>query len=60
MWQYQKKLEYPINITKKDLRMAKYLVTQYGGSAGELGAALRYLNQDILCLMIEVRHFLQI
>lgn len=45
MWQYQKKLEYPINITKKDLRMAKYLVTQYGGSAGELGAALRYLNQ---------------
>ena len=45
MWQYQKKLEYPINITKKDLRMAKYLVTHYGGSAGELGAALRYLNQ---------------
>lgn len=45
MWQYQKKLEYPINITKKNLRMAKYLVTQYGGSAGELGAALRYLNQ---------------
>ena len=45
MWQYQKKLEYPINITKKDLRMAKYLVTQYGGSAGELAAALRYLNQ---------------
>ena len=45
MWQYQKKLQYPINIRKKDLRMAKYLVTQYGGSNGELGAALRYLNQ---------------
>lgn len=25
--------------------MAKYLVTQYGGANGELGAALRYLNQ---------------
>ena len=25
--QYQKKLQYPINIKKKDLRMAKYLVT---------------------------------
>ena len=45
MWQYQKKLQYPINIRKKDLRMAKYLVTQYGGANGELGAALRYLNQ---------------
>lgn len=45
MWQYQKKLQYPIDIKKKDLRMAKYLVTQYGGANGELGAALRYLNQ---------------
>ena len=45
MWQYQKKLQYPVNIKKKDLKMAKYLITQYGGSSGELGAALRYLNQ---------------
>lgn len=45
MFQYQKKLQYPINIKKKDLKMAKYLVTQYGGANGELGAALRYLNQ---------------
>lgn len=45
MWSYQKRLQYPINIKKKDLRMAKLLVTQYGGSNGELGAALRYLNQ---------------
>ena len=45
MWTYQKKLLYPVNITKKDLVMAKYIVTQYGGPYGELGAALRYLNQ---------------
>ena len=45
MFSYEKKLQYPVNIKKKDLRMAKYLVTQYGGSNGELGAALRYLNQ---------------
>lgn len=25
--------------------MAKYLITQYGGPDGELGAAIRYLNQ---------------
>jgi len=45
MFSYVKRLQYPINIKKKDLRMAKYLVTQYGGSNGELAAALRYLNQ---------------
>ena len=45
MFKYSKVLQYPINITKKDLRMAKYLVSQYGGANGELGAALRYLNQ---------------
>ena len=45
MWKYEKKLQYPVNIKKKNLKMAKVLVTQYGGSNGELGAALRYLNQ---------------
>ncbi len=45
MYNYVKRLEFPINIKNKDLRMAKYLVTQYGGPNGELGAALRYLNQ---------------
>ena len=45
MWRYEKRLQYPINIKNKDLRMAKLLVTQYGGSNGELAAALRYLNQ---------------
>ena len=45
MWKYEKRLQYPTSIKKKDLRMAKYLVTQYGGSNGEMAAALRYLNQ---------------
>lgn len=45
MFQYEKKLQYPVNITKKNLKMAKLLVTQYGGSNGELAASLRYLNQ---------------
>ena len=45
MWKYVKTLQYPVNIKKKDLRMAKYLVTQYGGANGELAAAWRYLNQ---------------
>ena len=45
MFKYTKILQYPINIKKKDLRMAKLLITQYGGSNGELAASLRYLNQ---------------
>jgi spore coat protein JC len=45
MWKYEKKLQYPVNIKNKDLRMAKFLITQYGGSNGELAAGLRYLNQ---------------
>ena len=45
MWKYEKRLQFPVNIKKKDLRMAKLLVTQYGGSNGELAAAFRYLNQ---------------
>lgn len=45
MFKYDKKLAYPINITKKDLKMAKYLITQFGGPNGELGAAMRYFSQ---------------
>ena len=45
MWKYEKMLQYPINIKNKDLRMAKYLITQYGGPNGELCAAWRYLSQ---------------
>ena len=45
MWKYEKKLEYPININKKDLKMAKSLMAQYGGPDSELSASMRYLNQ---------------
>ena len=45
MWKYVKKLQYPVNINNKDLKMAKYLLSQYGGPDSELAASLRYLNQ---------------
>ncbi len=45
MFVYQKRTQYPIDIKRKDVRMAKYILTQYGGPYGELGAAIRYLNQ---------------
>ena len=45
MFKYEKMLPFPINLKKKDIKMAKYLITQYGGANGELGAALRYFSQ---------------
>lgn len=45
MVKYNKLLAYPINIKNKDLKMAKLIITQFGGPDGELGAALRYLSQ---------------
>ena len=45
MWQYEKKLQYPVNIKNPNPALAKVIVSQLGGPDGELGAALRYLNQ---------------
>ena len=45
MWIYEKKLEFPVKITKPDARLAKIMIEQYGGADGELGASLRYLSQ---------------
>ena len=45
MWVYEKKLEYPVKIKKPNPKLAKYIITQYGGPDGELAASLRYLSQ---------------
>ncbi|WP_067619766.1 manganese catalase family protein [Alicyclobacillus acidiphilus] len=45
MWIYEKKLQYPVRVSKCDPHLAKMLIEQYGGADGELSAALRYLNQ---------------
>lgn len=45
MWVYEKKLQYPAKVCKPDIKMAKYLIAQYGGPDGELAAALRYQTQ---------------
>ena len=45
MWTYNKVLEYPINIKCPNPKLAKFIISQYGGPDGELGASLRYLSQ---------------
>ena len=45
MWTYNKTLQYPINIKCTDPKLAKVIISQYGGPDGELAASLRYLSQ---------------
>lgn len=45
MWLYQRRLEYPIKIKNPNPALAKFIISQYGGPHGELGASLRYLSQ---------------
>ena len=45
MWQYEKKLQYPVKIKNPNPKLAQIIITQYGGPDGELGASLRYLSQ---------------
>ena len=45
MWNYEKRLEYPIKIKNPNPALAKFIISQYGGPDGELGASLRYLSQ---------------
>ena len=45
MWNYEKRLQFPINITTPNAEIAKIIISQYGGPDGELGASMRYLSQ---------------
>lgn len=45
MWEYQKKLQIPVNIKTPDPKLASFIISQYGGPDGELGASMRYLSQ---------------
>ena len=45
MWTYEKKLQYPVNIKNTNPALAKFIISQYGGPDGEIGASLRYLSQ---------------
>lgn len=45
MFQYEKKLQYPVRIKTPNPQLASVIISQYGGPDGELGASLRYLSQ---------------
>ena len=45
MWNYEKRLQYPIKITTPNAKIATFIMSQYGGPDGEIGASMRYLSQ---------------
>ena len=55
MFIYEKKLQYPVNIKTPNPKLAKLIITQYGGPDGELGASMRYLSQRFTMPMPELK-----
>ena len=45
MWNYEKRLQYPVNIKTPNAKLAQFIMSQYGGPDGEIGASMRYLSQ---------------
>ena len=45
MWNYEKRLQYPVKITQTNPKIAQIIITQFGGPDGELAASMRYLSQ---------------
>ena len=58
MWQYEKKLQYPVNIKNPNPALAKVIISQLGGPDGELAASLRYLSQRYTAPCREVQAIL--
>lgn len=45
MWNYEKRLQFPVNIKEPNPKIAQIIISQYGGPDGEMGASMRYLSQ---------------
>lgn len=58
MWTYEKKLQYPVKISRPNAKLAQVISSQFGGPDGELGASLRYLSQRYTMPWAELRGLL--
>lgn len=58
MFVYEKRLQYPIRIKNTNPRLAKMIISQYGGPHGEIGASLRYLSQRYTMPLPELKAIL--
>jgi len=45
MWNYEKRLQFPVNIKETCPKTASLIISQFGRPDGELAASMRYLSQ---------------
>ena len=57
MWIYEKRLQFPVNIKEPNAKLAQFIMSQYGGPDGEMGASMRYLSSATPCLIKKARLF---
>ena len=58
MWNYEKRLQYPVNISQTNPKLAMVIISQFGGPDGELSASMRYLSQRYVMPYREVQGLL--
>ena len=44
MWNYEKRLQYPINIKTPNAKIAQFIASQYGGPDGEIAVSYTHLT----------------
>ena len=54
MWNYEKRLQFPVKITKTNPKIASQIISQYGGPDGEMSASMRYLAQRYVMAVKQV------
>ena len=54
MWNYEKRLQYPVNIKQTNPKIAQVIMSQYGGPDGELGDTF---HSVIRCLIVRLQEF---
>ena len=59
MWNYEKRLQYPVKISQPNAKAAQIIISQFGGPDGELAASMRYYLRDIPCLTVRLPESLQ-
>lgn len=45
MWTYERRLQYPVKITRCNPKIAQVIISQFGGPDGEMSASMQYLSQ---------------
>ena len=58
MFSYEKRLQYPVKVTRPNPKLAQIIISQYGGPDGELGASMRYLSQRYTMPLPELKALL--